>query len=64
MAKLSPVALQVPLGQGQNDVQGRCRVTTANSLYAKAQVAYGELNRINDQGPLCYEFCLQLYFLG
>jgi hypothetical protein len=34
--KQSPIALQVPLGKGQSDVQGRC-VATANSFYSKAR---------------------------
>jgi hypothetical protein len=33
--KLTPVALEVPLGHGQSDYQGRCCVTTANFLYKK-----------------------------
>ncbi|KAJ4426535.1 hypothetical protein ANN_27349 [Periplaneta americana] len=44
VAKQRPVALQDPLGQGWSDVQGRFRVATANSSYAKAQDAYDELN--------------------
>ena len=49
VAKLSTVALQVPLGEGQGYVQGHCRVATANSFWANAQFAYGELNRVNGQ---------------
>ena len=56
IANLSPVALKVHLGQGQNDVQGRCRVATGNSFYAKAQVDYGEFNRVNCQGYPCSVF--------
>ena len=37
VAKLSPVALQVPLGL---QLQGHCRIATANSLYVKAQGTY------------------------
>ncbi|KAJ4451510.1 hypothetical protein ANN_02974 [Periplaneta americana] len=47
VAKRRPVALQVPLGQGQSKLQGRCHVATANSSYAKAQDAYDELNHVN-----------------
>ncbi|KAJ4437271.1 hypothetical protein ANN_17408 [Periplaneta americana] len=53
VAKQRPVALQVPLGQGWSDVQGRCRVATANSSYAKAQDAYDELNCV----IYCVAFC-------
>ncbi|KAJ4426584.1 hypothetical protein ANN_26382 [Periplaneta americana] len=35
VAKQRPVALQVPLGQRWSDVQGRCRVATANSSMPK-----------------------------
>ncbi|KAJ4426414.1 hypothetical protein ANN_27228 [Periplaneta americana] len=52
VAKQRPVALQVPLGQGWSDVQGRCRVATANSSYAKAQDAFDELNCLNGQESL------------
>ena len=48
--------MQFPLGQGQSDVQGRCRVATANSSYSKAQDAYGDFNRVNDQGSPCSRF--------
>ena len=65
VTKRWPVALQVPLGQGQSDVQGSCCVTTANSSpYAKAQDAYDELNRINDQRSPCSVFFFQLHLLG
>ena len=58
------VASQVPLGHEQSDVQGRCRVATANASCAKAQDAYDELNRVNDdQASPCSGFCLQLHFL-
>ncbi|KAJ4425454.1 hypothetical protein ANN_28070 [Periplaneta americana] len=53
VAKQRPVTLQVPLGQGWSDVQGRCRVATVNSSYAKAQDAYDELNCLNGQESLC-----------
>ena len=56
IAKLWPVALQVPLGQRQGDVEGRCRLATANSSHAKAQDAYDELNRVNDHGSPCSSF--------
>ena len=62
--KLSPFALHVLLGQEQCDVQGRCRVATTNSLYAKPQFAYGEFNRVNGQESLCSGLCLQLHLLG
>ena len=55
--KLSPIALQVPLGQGQSDVHGHFRVGTATSLYAEARVTYGELNRIIGQGSIGSEVC-------
>ena len=58
------VALQIPLGQGQSDAQGRCRSVTANYSYAKAQDAYVELNRVNDKESPCSIFCLLLPFLG
>ena len=64
VAKRWPVALQVPLGQGQSDVQGRSHVATAKSSYAKTQDAYDELNRVNDHGSPCSGFCLQLHLLG
>lgn len=64
VAKQRPVALQVPLGQGWSDVQGRCRVATANSSYAKAQDAYDELNCVNGQESLCRGSCLQLHLVG
>ena len=51
VALVSAVSFQVPLGQGQSDMQGCCRV--ANSLYAKVQVDYGEVNRVNGQGSPC-----------
>ncbi|KAJ4431446.1 hypothetical protein ANN_20044 [Periplaneta americana] len=63
VAKQRPVALQVPLGQGWSDVQGRCRVATA-ILYAKAQDAYDELNCVNGQESLCRGSCLQLHLVG
>ena len=46
--KLSPVSLQVPLGQ--SDVHERCRAATVNTLYAKVQFAYGELNHVTSEG--------------
>ena len=55
--------MQVPLGQGQSDVQERCRVPNANSSHAKAQDAYDELIRVNDQGSPCSGVCLQLSLL-
>ncbi|KAJ4448323.1 hypothetical protein ANN_10338 [Periplaneta americana] len=45
--ELSPVVLQVPLGQGQSDVQGRCHVATANSLYAIRRIESRKLPRIS-----------------
>ena len=62
--KTVTVALQVPLRQGQSDVQGHCHVATANSSYVKAQDAYNKLNRVNDQESPCSRFCLQLHLLG
>ena len=35
VAKLPSTALQISVGQGQSNVQGRGHVATANSLYAK-----------------------------
>ena len=46
------VASEVPLAQGPSDVQGRYRVATANSSYAKAQYAYDVLNSVSDQVSL------------
>ena len=63
VAKLWPVALQVPLTQGRSSVQGRCRVSTANSSYAEAEDAYDELYRLNHQGVPCSWFCLPLHLL-
>ena len=37
--KLPSVVLQVSLGRGESNMQGHCRITTANSLYPKTQVA-------------------------
>jgi hypothetical protein len=62
VAKLTPFALEVPLGQSY--VHRRCLVATANSLFSKDQVAYGELNRVNGQGSLRSRYCLQLHLLG
>ena len=45
------------LGEGQSDVQGHCRVATA-------QDAYDELNCVNNQRSPCSGFCLQLHLLG
>ena len=58
------ISLQVRLGQRLSVVQGRCSVATANSSYAKAQNAYNELNRVNDQGSPCMESYLQLHLVG
>ena len=44
VSELSHVVLQVPLGQGQSEVQGRCPVETVNCLYAKDQVIYSKMN--------------------
>ena len=57
-------ALQVPLGQRQSDVQGRCRLARTNPSYSKTQDAYDKLNRVNNQGSPCSGFCLQLHLLG
>ena len=64
VTKRWPVVLQVPLGQKQSDVQGRCRVATANSSYAKTQDDYDGLNRVNDQGSPRSGFCLRLHLQG
>ena len=48
----------------QRNMQGRCRVAIANSFYAKAQVAYSELNRVNGQGSICSGFYLHFHLLG
>ena len=50
------LCLQVSLGQGQSDVQGRCHVAIANSSYTKAQDAY-------DQGFSYSGFCIQLHLM-
>ena len=64
VAKWWPVSLQVPLGQGQNDVQGRCHVATTNSSLTEVHDAYNNLNHVNDQEFPCSGFCLQLHLLG
>ncbi|KAJ4426717.1 hypothetical protein ANN_26515 [Periplaneta americana] len=57
--KTATCCLASSLGHGWSDVQGRCRVATANSSYAKAQDAYDELNCLNGQESLCRGSCLQ-----
>ena len=52
VVKRRTVALQVPLGQGQSDVQGCFPVATENSSYAKAQDAYDDLNRVTTKNLL------------
>ena len=37
-------------------MQGSFRVAAANSLYAKAEIAYDELNRVNGQGSFVAGF--------
>jgi hypothetical protein len=52
------VVLPGPLGQAQNNVQGRC-VATASSSCAKAQDAYEELDCVDGEGSPCSGACLQ-----